>query len=457
MPLEHQDYIDAAVRTILLRRDEVRRFQDACAGKYEMTIGSDRFRRHMLRQYSRLADNLAPRVVSAVADRLTIKSIDPYTPNETTENEIKREMRRIDFDEFSNDVHYAALRDGAVYVVGHKDETGSIHIALNTADVFEVARDDFGRLVAGVKVWTDDSRRWRMTVYYKDRTERYYLPNADSVSWAATILTDKPINYGQLQPFTADGGDAAVSHGFKSLPVVPFINQPDTRRRGVSELASVLPLQLALNAAMINLLSSMEAWSLPTRYITGLMSTYDDNGNIKAPELKAGGTWVFGDTEVNIGQLPAADLRMAIESINDLRHEIARVSGIPIHMLQLTTAYPSGDALKVAESSLIGKIRDRQIRFGNAWENVFSQLLIPNLADDLLNCRWESAEIVSQLDSWQAAVLQRNAGVSLRAILQERGYTDPEIDKILEDRRDEDQANQELTARLFNGGNVPMP
>lgn len=453
--MEYQNEIVAAIRTILYRHEEVKSYQDAVAGRYSMTMGSDRFRRAM-KQYSRMADNLCPRVVSAVADRLTIKSIDPETPSEDIENLIKGQSRRIRFDALQKRVHFAALRDGSAYLVASKDRvTDRVQLNLNTADMFEVARssDNPDQIVAGVKLWHDGSNL-RLTVYYADRVERWFATKTTLDSWYATILGGKSINLSVLRPYDLDGSDAVFAHGFDTVPVVAFLNQPDERLRGVSELASVLPIQIALNAAVINLLSAMEAWSVPTRYILGLLNDYDESGNVKVPDLKPGGTWVFGDSEISVGQLPGADLRMAIESINDLRHEIARVSGIPIHALQLTTSYPSGEALKVAEGSLIGKIKDRQVVFGNAWEDCYSQLLLPELEDDLLNCRWESAEIVSQLDSWQSAVLQRNAGVSLRQILSERGYTDPEIDKILADRLEEDQENQQLTARLFNGGNL---
>lgn len=445
--MQFENEIARAVRKILLRRDEVHRFQAAAQGAYDITVGSARFKRQMQTNYHRLADNLVPRVLAAINDRLEVQSIDPYVPNEQLETEIKRTMRKVRFDALTKRAHYAALRDGSSYLVLTK-AAGQVGLHLNTADVFEVARDSENpdQIVAGVKIFEDASNKIRLTIYYADRIERY-VGNSNLLTMQVGVRRDlKSFN---LSSFQLIEEDAVVFHDFGTIPVIPFINQMDHNYEGVSELVSIMPIQLALNAALVNLLAAAEAWSVPTRYIVGLMTDYDDEGNIKTPNPQAGGTWIFGDSEVKIGQLQAADLHQSIAMINDLRSDIARLSGVPVHMLQLTTSYPSGEALRIAESSLVGKIRDRQVVFGNSWEDLISMLVD---GDFELMCRWTPAETVSQIESWQAAVLQRNAGVSARQILRERNYTDPQIDMILQERFDEDQQQRELQSMLFNSG-----
>lgn len=449
--LQHESEIKAAIRRILARRDEVGQFQDAAAGRYEISVGSMRFKEQMRRNFNRLADNLVPRVLAAVSDRLIINGIDPYTPDDQLHERIKQQMRDLRMDAFSKRVHHAALRDGSAFVVLTRDLAGKPALHLNTADCFEVARDDENqdRILCGVKVWTDSAKRQRITIFYSDRIERYVLPsNAASLESAPILGGELDLN--GLQPFDEDGGASVVPHEFGSVPVAAFLNQPDERLEGVSELVSVLPIQQALNASLINLLAAAEAWAVPTRYICGLLSEYDDNGDIVKPEPSAGGTWIFGDESIKIGQLPGADLHQSIAAINDLRHEIARVSGVPIHMLQLTTSYPSGEALKVAEASLVGKIRDRQVVFGNAWEDIYSLLI--DTGGNHLSTRWSAAEMISDLDRWQSAILQRNAGVSARQILRERGYSIPQIEQIISEREDEDVKQREMQQMLFNVG-----
>lgn len=443
MTIEHQAAVIAACNVILNRRDAVRRYQDAASGRYEVTLGSARFRTYMQRHFSQLADNLSQRVIGCLADRLQVTAVDPYTPNDALKAAIESALHQHRFDSFSKRIHSAALRDGASYVLVTQTAGGDKRLHLQTADVFEVARDPefLEEIVAGVKLW-ETKGGTRLTVYYADRLERFIRPNATMFSY----LNGFELN--GFEPYAVDG-DAVQFHSLGRVPVFAYINQPNERLQGVSELASVYPIQIALNSALVNLLAASESWALPTRYIAGMLTEYDDNGDVIKPSAEAGATWVFGDSEIKIGQLPGADLRMNIEMLNDLRAEIARVSGIPQHTLLLTTAYPSGESLRVAESALIGKLRDRQITYGNSHEDLINLLVG---TEEPLNCRWRECEIQSSMDVWNSAVLQRSTGVSLRQILLERGYTAPEAEEIIAAREDEDRARSELTASLFNGG-----
>lgn len=444
--MEFANEIGLACKTIIARRDDVSAFQNAVAGRYEIGFGSSKFRSYMSKHFSKLADNLSQRVVGCLNDRLQVTSIEPYNADQNQKDQLSLLFRQYRYDGLSKRLHHSALRDGSAFLVVTEGPT-KVNLHLQTADVFELARDEESQdILAGVKLWVDSAKNQRLTVYYADRIERYVSNQK---------LLNTPFTEFRLDSFQLfdDGNPGIIPHSLGRVPCFAFLNQPDERLRGISELTSVLPIQLSLNAALVNLMAAAESWSLPTRYITGLLTEYDENGLPVRPDPSAGSTWIFGDGDISIGQLPGADLRMSIEMINDLRQEIARVSGIPQHCLLLTTSYPSGESLRVAESSLIGKLRDRQVSFGNSHEDVFACLIN---SDEPLNCRWREAEIVSQMDTWQSAVLQRNTGVSLRQTLLERGYTAPEVELIIADREDEDRARAELTAQFFNSGATPQ-
>ena len=401
--------IQDAIKKILFRKSEVIEFQDAERGRYDLSNmqGTPQFRRLVSKNYYRYVDNLMPRVVDSISDRLEIEGFEFYTPAKTLEKNLDLLLKKTRFDSLQKQVHNAALRDGSAYIVCQKSPLGEISMHLNTADIFEVVRDEENPnyIIGAVKFWhTCDGQR--LNIYYADRVERYLNPRV--AEFDALYVTRGKVKTDSFVPYTEDGADFIQKHGFTKLPVFAFINNPDNRFLGISELVSVLPIQKTLNTSLINLLVASEAWALPTRYLLGFQADYDKNGNPVPLKIESGGTWVFGDNEIKIGQLDGADLTQQLAVMNDFRIEISRISGIPLHLLGLSSDYPSGESLKVAERSLIGKVTDKQVQFGNAWEDL-SSLLINLPESNYLETDWCDPAPVSPLEEAQICQLETEA------------------------------------------------
>jgi hypothetical protein len=380
-----ESQIQDALDTILCRRPEVEEYQATEEAKYDLSNlqGTPQFRKLLNKNYYRYVDNLIPRVLSGVTDRLEVKEFKILDTTKTKEKNLTSLLKSINFDSLQKQVHRSALRDGSSFIVAEK-QIDVVSVFVQTADMFEVIRDaDNPSIIIGaVKIWNTD-KGLRLNVYYQDTIERYY---SDKVHEFGIKLND-------FQPYN-DGFGYIQKHGFKTVPVFAFVNNPNIRYKGVSELVSVLPIQKSLNTALINLLIAAEAWALPTRYLLGFQTEYDELGQVKPLKIENGGTWVFGDSEIKIGQLPSADLSNQLQVMNDLRVEMSRISGIPLHLLGLSSDYPSGESLKVAERSLVGKVEDRQCQFSDSWESLLA--LLTSSTKQQLSVEWYSAAPISE-------------------------------------------------------------
>lgn len=422
-----ENQIQTAIHTILCRRTQVIEYQDTEEAKYDLSNlqGTPQFRKLLNKNYYRYVDNLIPRVLSGVTDRLEIKEFKIVGDVEDTEEKIKDLyplLKSINFDSLQKQVHRSALRDGASYLVAEK-VVDKVRVFVQTADLFEVIRDENNPniIVGAVKIWEVEGGI-RLNVYYDETVERYFANKE--------YLFD--VKTSDFSPYTSDGAEYVQRHGFKTLPVFAFVNNPTVSYKGVSELVSILPIQKTLNTALINLLIAAEAWALPTRYLLGFSAEYNEDGTTKPLKIESGGTWVFGDSEIKIGQLPAADLNNQLQVMNDLRVEMSRISGIPLHLLGLSSDYPSGESLKVSERSLVGKIEDRQCQFSDSWEELIA--LITDLEKTVIDVEWYEPTPISEFEESQTEKnKQETLSLSLnnlKIMMESNLFSQEEIDLV---------------------------
>lgn len=400
--------ISHTIKKILMRKAEVIEYQDAEKARYDHSNlnGTPQFKRLLSKNYYRYVDNLIPRVIDAVTDRLEVDEFVIQNANKTQMKNLESSLKKLKFEQLQKQVHNASLRDGSCYLICQKSVAGEITVFLNTADIFEVIRDEDNpaNLIGAVKFWKTCGGM-RLNIYYADRVERYFSQNISEFDQVYYSRGD--IKLDSFDPYTKDGYEYIQKHGFDKLPVFAFVNNPDNHFCGISELVSLLPIQKTLNTSLINLLIASEAWALPTRYLLGFQAEYDKEGQPIPLKIESGGTWVFGDGEIKIGQLEAADLTNQLAVMNDFRVEMSRLSGVPLHLLGLSGDYPSGESLKVAERSLIGKVKDRQVQFSGSWEAFIA--LVLSLEIEMIDISWCDPAPISQLEESEICLNETKA------------------------------------------------
>ena len=316
-----------------------------------------------------LNSNYCPAVIDAMVDRLRLADLtilDNGNPDEALTDALGATFAENRFDRRAGMMHALAARHGEAFLLvwPHPDTDRPAYYPHDAAHM--VCRYDVERpleIEVAAKVWME-GRRARITLYYRDRVER----------WATrSTYTGLPVNEKGFTPYSEDGEPDVFANPYGRVPIVPFLNNTTDGMAGRSELIDVIPIQDLLNKAIADMFVNMEFAGFPQRWATGLAAEEKDpiTGENLYPYVSGVERIFTSDSpETQFGQFMATDLTQFVSVQDSVRSDIARVSRTPIHYLLLTGAFPSGEALHVADAPLRAKIADRQDEHGGSWEDV---------------------------------------------------------------------------------------
>lgn len=451
--------------------NDYRIYRNYYEGNHALAFATEKFRNTFGQVFKEFAENLCAPVVDSLSDRLQITGFRSSEAELKTEEVApapaqvegmpnrpgRKKMTTVDeigdacmelwtrnrMDERANEVHLESLKSGDAYVIVWPNDEMEPEIWPQEAMQCRVEYDPDNRkrVRRALKVWFEyDDKRWRLNIYTpqgitkyqaRDRTET--LPDV-STKWQAFEFVVNP--YG----------------------VVPVFHFPCRRSRkpGISELRDIVSLQNALNKSVMDMLIAMEFASFKQRYVIGIdLETDEETGEPKdknAQQHGVGRLLTFPDPETKVGQFDATDLGQFLEVQDKFWVSASRISGTPLHYFYITSGdFPSGEAMKSAEARFIKKISDRQTAFGNVWEDVLRfalQIKGQEIADETrIEAEWVEAAPRSESELADTAVKKQAVGVSRSQILRELGYTDEEIERMLE----ESDADSEWKAALKAG------
>jgi hypothetical protein len=350
-------------------------------------------------------------------------------------------------DQRSREAHLDALVGGDAYLVVWPDAAGQPTLYPNAGATLAVKYDPEtpGRIVQAAKAWLNDDGFLRLTLYYADRIEKWI-----SAAKLSSGLVG-PLNAAAFVPFEAAGVAWPVVNPWGEVPVFHFANNGFTGQLGRSELADVLPLQNALNKAVCDMLVAMEFVALPQRWVTGLEVELDPaTGKPKAPFVPGvDRVWAVGAPDARFGEFGPANLSQLVAVQEAFRTEIARVSRTPLHYLAPSGEFPSGEALKTAEAPLLAKVKQRQVVWGNVWENALGLALrMAGGPRVRLNAQWVDPTPRNETEFLNGLAVKQALGVSDVQLQREMGYSADEIAGFAAERTAQatDVGSQLLTA-----------
>lgn len=426
----------------------------------------DTFMTERMRQFLNVRDayefnlNVCRTVVEQVAERLIV--IGPTT-TESAEGDapvrawVQGLWAQVGGDIVQEAVHEGALRDGEFFVMVDWDaQAGRVRLTPHGRYTDAgVGGDNFGckahypddnpdlPMRYASKRWVENlgggKARQRMNLYWPDRVEKYEVLPGNQV---------RPIQ---------DEGDAAwplpwvdASGAGLGIPVIHFCNTPDLR----PEAWDVLPLQKAINKALIDLVATADSTAFQVLVALGWMPTSDgqplkpDGSNAAsiAPGVILGTTKSKND--VDLKAISAGDVRPLIELMISMIGWVAVVSSTPAARLSFTRQVAAEGTLKEQNEGLFAKARKRQKRFNAGWvatlnmarrlSNVFGGA---GLREDVpIEMMWEplqSRDTQDERDEWR---VKRELGVPLTQLWAEMGYSQAEIERM--------QMSEEYQARL---------
>lgn len=434
-------------------------YRDYYAGKQRLSFATTKFRETFAGLFQAFADNLCPLVVESVADRLNVTGFGIETGAQSLSNDAWEIWQSNRMDEQAARLHSHALRYGDAYVVVWPADDGvPVLWVQDCPELITVTYDEErpNVLLWAAKAWVANKKA-RLNLYYPDRIEKYVAPASGDAL---------PENGKSFGPLEVPGEPWPVPNPWDVVPVFHFANNAWRGRFGESELCPVVPLQDALNKSVCDMLVAMEFAAFPQRWATGLeVETDPDTGQPKPP-FKAGvdRVWAVANELVKFGQFEPGNLENFLKVQQDLRAEIARVTGLPPHYVQPQTGnHPSGEALKTAEARLVKKAKKRQTSFGNVWEDALELALrmksVPTPvkgSSTRLTAQWADAADVSEKELAETLVLKKSFGVSDQQLLMEAGYGDEDIKRMMAEKQEAAQQAAEQQAKVFDAGGLPL-
>lgn len=434
------------------------------AGRHRLRFATERWHNAFGDTFRAFADNLCEAIVDAYTDRLQIRGFDVQDPagggegGEAAETAAQRALDALWRDNRmatqSGLVHHDAVCSGDSYVVVWRPEPrggGPVVPAIYPQSPRHMAvqydEEIPGRATFAGKAWRQRDGRVRLTLYYRDRLERYITRGRSHGGIPSSVKA--------FVGYTEDDLGEVVSNTWDVIPVFHFANALGVGQAGRSVLRSPIPLQDALNKAVLDMLISMEYVSYPQRWASGIEAGVDPVTGKEGPKWRPGPerVWVLESEEARVGQLEQGDLRQHVAVQESLRDEVARVSGVPRHLLLGAAGadWPSGEALRISEARLVKRVEDWALAWGPTWSEVVRLAVrMSSVAEvEQVETLWVPAETKQERAQAETGEIKVRLGASKAQVLRELGYDDAQRERMAEERAEE---GEEAARRFAAGG-----
>lgn len=421
--------------------------EDYYTGTVGERFASIALQRRVIRSGLSVRFNFAKKPVAAAADRLEIAAV--TGPDDVTTAELQRLWEDNSLGLEAPLQMRNACKFGDAYLIvwpadddndgedeGTTIASGRVDIFYNSPLTTRVIYDTENPLRKSYAI-----RRWhcadgeRVDLYYPDRIEKYVLADGTQDNWDEWR--------------DAEDDEWPYDNPYGEIPV--FHLRTD-RPYGVPLHEGFYGPQDAITKLIISHLSTVDYQAGPQRYAmlesgaTSADQEADDDdfgfGDEDAPsegdsQLRShpGSLWWLQNVK-GVGQFdPAVPATFTDPMLTYLRMG-ADLTNTPLHKVDPTGDHPSGESLRTAEAPFITKVKGLQRSFGTTYRETFDFAI--RVARTLrggamsrervgVDLRWEPAASLDPAEMWEMAKLKKEAGLPLRQILLEAGYTADQV------------------------------
>jgi hypothetical protein len=434
---------ELAGRQVLLQR-----LQDYHDGRHRLAFTSQKFRDAFGGMFSAFADNWCQLVVDAVEERLNVEGF-RHGNDPKSDTDAWQIWQRNGLDAESQLAHSEALIKGDAFAIVWGDADGQPKVSIESPRDVVVAYEPGNRKnrVAALKRWRDDDG-YHATLFTPDFVFKYEKEDSANGEWLPDLDANEPW---------------PLPNPLGVVPVVPITNRGSlTSAYGVSEFLNVIPQQDAVNKLLADMLVASEFIAYPQRYVTGMEIPIDENtGRATAPfNVSLDKLLIAEDPAAKFGSLSAGDLGNYVTGIETLVQHIASQTRTPPHYFFLGGNFPSGDAIKSAETGLVAKSRRKMRFFGESWEEVM-RLCFKVLGDprgDLQDSEtiWADPEYRSEAELADALIKRSAIGVPRQQLWEDAGYSQTQISRF-QAMEASDFLNQALTQPTVSASGAIEP
>lgn len=402
---------------------------DYYGGKHDLAFTSRKFRNAFGSLFSAFSDNFTKLVVDSVEERLNVEGF--RIEDQRGDTKAWEIWQRNNLDAESQLAHTEALVKEQSYALvwGNGDEA-FVTIEDPLQMIVAHAAGDRRKKLAAMKRWVDDSGFLFATLYYPNRIEKYQSDkkvdptslflNADNVRWEPRKNADN------------------LTNPLGEVPVVPLVNNPRLDGTGESEIAAVIPIQDAINKLVADMLIASEFGAFRQRWVTGIEIPEDPETHQPIEPFKQAIDRLFysESPDAKFGEFGQTDLKPYVEATGMLIQHVASITRTPPHYFLASMGnFPSGEALKSAETGLVSKARRKMRHFGESWEHVirlcFQVLDDPRGKVTDSETIWRNPESRSEAEVTDSVIKKMQAGlIPWEQAVEDAGYSPAQIERM---------------------------
>lgn len=404
----------------------------------------------------KLDDNYCELAVEAVVLRLAVKGWTARRPDRLGEQAatamvaaVQAQVEANGLDLEQEELHRAAGVAGEHYLMvwpryANTDNPDDDTVAVDEDgvqlwDITEQdARNVYLHVAAGrqkryaVKVWRDEpGKRWRASIYYGDEVVRLRTVQGSNGSEPPKALR-----------FDLDPDDPGGDNPVGAPPFVRFARD----KRGRSRLDSLSPVQDKLNKLSVGKMVAAEFAALTQRYA---LTDQQLQGKLRAIpgsvwQLSPGGETEDGTSPpTRVGEFSAADLSQFDSAKREEVDTFLTIGMLPRNLRISGAAGTSGEAITKDAGPFISMVEDHQLMYGGAWRDLWALCgydVVPS---------WEPAETANSKAVAEEVKLLVDAGVPLEVALRHVGWTQEQLDAVLDALEDAEERSATASARAL--------
>lgn len=417
------ELLDARLRA---RQQATKLYEDYYNGNHRLAFATSKFRETFGTLFAAFSDNWCQLVVDAAVERLKVEGF--RFGKDSSANDAAWEIWQANgLDADSKLGHREAVKCGESYVL--VDPNGGdprITVEHPIEAIVAMAPGSRRQRLAGLKRWVDDDGFVYATLYLPNEIYKF-----QSQRKAPSYVGSGKVNWQRR------GDDPGGSHRLGAVPLIPLCNSPSMMWGGQSDLQPAIPLQDAANKLISDMLVASEFQAFQQRWATGMDIPTDPETGLPRPaaqlEAAMSRLWVSSSADTTFGAFPQVDLKPYVSAVEMIVQHLAAQTRTPPHyLLGQSGAFPSGESLQSTETGLVARVEDKQVTFGEAWEEALRLAFRAKGNETLAGAVdaetiWRDPESRTEGEHVDATLKLQALGVPQEALWERAGFTPQQI------------------------------
>lgn len=417
-------------------------YEDYYEGRHKLGLSTAEYRKVFGKALAPVSDPWMSLVVGASAERLDVQGFRLGEGELEADDDAWGIWQANDLDEDAGLAFTEAIKLGESYMLVWPEKGQDVpRMTVEHPGQMVVARapGDRRRMAAAMKFWQDIEGLPVANLYLPDRIIRMRWD--DSKGW---------------RPREERGSPSEEISRLGVVPVAPLVNDPHmlpcyppvalteephsvppsaSIGLGRSDMADVISTQDQINKLLCDLLIASEFGAHRQVFMTGVDNQVDAAGNPIPLEVGASRVVSVEEENARIGNLAATDLANYVRPIEQRIQSIASRTRVPVHYFPGGSGnFPSGDALRAAETGLVAKVKRKHRSFGGGLERAmrlaFAWMNDPRKNAVRAEIDWRDPEYRTESEHVDAQVKKLALGIPAQQIWEDVGYSPQEIERM---------------------------